>query len=534
MGHKKIFSNAIDNWLNLYQDYFQQLKTQPPTGAVVEVSDAASKLAFVYEKIRNTVDYKEDHLLRKYAIARILKRLATPGNRGSDIALPLIQELIRARYLANGQVPEKKVYLVQHLINRYIILYNTAVDYQLKTKELNNFFNWLTNLAACEIEEVLVPEQGKMLTLQAMYRVVKQNINFSQPTGLSQADENIQIYIGVLKSLIKADEMTINYHLFKYYLPNWPQLNFQQVSEQFLKIRNIQSTISRQFNYPLNEKLAHEFKKYAVVFWILEEIIEKQPNNFKTIFATPQFLFDKVSQICQSKYKSIRVKVRTAIVRSVVYIFLTKMIFGLLLEFPYDYFILKDLRWLPLIINALFPPSLMAFIGLSIRTPREDNTQAIISSVKSIVYSHTSQQHLIKIKKPKKGAAAVVRQLLYLLLFVISFGLIIYMLKLLHFSPASMIIFLMFLTLVSFFSMRILRTASEYTIVQRREGLLGTLVTLLFIPIVRVGRWISMHSSKINVFIFVMDFIIETPFKIFVRIFEDLIIFVKEKRDEMM
>jgi hypothetical protein len=31
-----------------------------------------------------------------------------------------------------------------------------------------------------------------------------------------------------------------------------------------------------------------------------------------------------------------------------------------------------------------------------------------------------------------------------------------------------------------------------------------------------------------------MDFIIETPFKIFVRIFEDLVVFVKEKRDEML
>ncbi len=529
------FSNSIDNWLKAYQAYLQEFnKSDSYKGAVVEVSDAASKLAFIYEKVRNTVDYKEDHLLRKYAIARILRRLTTPGNRGSDIALPLIQELIRARYLANGKVPEKKVYLVQHAINKYIVLYNTAIDYQLPNKELNSFFDWLINLAACEIEEILVPERGKMLTLQAMYRVVKQSIRFSRPTGLSQADENIQIYIGVLKSLIKADEMTINYHLFKYYLPDWPQLTFQQVNNYFLKVRQIQSTIIKQFNSSLNEKLAHEFKRYAVVFWILEEIIETQPNNFRAIFENQQFLFTKVSRICQAKYKSIHAKVRTAIVRSVIYIFLTKMIFGLLLEFPYDYFILRDLRWLPLVINALFPPSLMAFIGLSIRTPREDNTRAIIATVKNIVYSQTSQQHLIKIKKTNRGPGAIIRQFLYWLLFVISFGLIIYVLKLLHFSPASMIIFLMFLTLVSFFSMRILRTASEYTVVQRREGLLGALITLFFIPIVRVGRWISLHSSKINVFIFIMDFIIETPFKIFVRIFEDLIIFVKEKRDEMM
>ncbi len=531
---KQPFSNAISNWLDAYQKYYQQLRHQKSNGPFVEVSDAASKLAFIYEKIRNTVDYKEDHLLRKYAIVRILKRLITPGSRGSDIALPLIQELIRARYLANGQVPEKDVYLVQQAINRYIVLYNEAVDYQLKSKELNEFFIWLVDLAACEIEEILVPALNKQLTLQAMYRVVKQSIKFSQPTGLSADDENIQIYIAVLKSLIKADELTVNYYLFKHYVPGWSRLSYQQIAENFLNFRHVQATIFRQFQHPLNEKLSHEFKKYAVVFWFLEEVIEKHPTNFKEIFAQPQLLAEQVSQLCQVKYKKIRSKVRTAIVRSVIYIFSTKMVFGLLLEFPYDYFILHDLRWPPLIINAVFPPSLMAFIGLSIRTPQSDNTRAILRLIKDIVYNQSSQQHLIKIKKPKRGAGLFVRQLLYALLFIISFGLIIYVLKLLHFSLASMLIFLMFLTLVSFFSMRILRTASEYTIVQRREGLLGALLTLFFIPIVRVGRWISLHSSKINVFIFIMDFIIETPFKIFVRIFEDLIIFVKEKRDEMM
>lgn len=39
----------------------------------ISVSSMVSKLAF-YEKIRNTIEYEEDHLLRKGAIIRILKR----------------------------------------------------------------------------------------------------------------------------------------------------------------------------------------------------------------------------------------------------------------------------------------------------------------------------------------------------------------------------------------------------------------------------------------------------------------------------
>jgi len=527
------FSNTFANWLLGYRDFYQQQK-KTPVVPTVSVNDAASKLAFIYEKIRNTVDYKEDHLLRKYAIARILKRLATPGSRGSDIAMPLVQELIRARYLANHSVPEQKVDVVRHVINKYIVVYNSAIDQPGQINNLNVFFNWLINLAACEIEEILVPIPDNKLAVQAMFRIVKQNVVLQDNLDLDDANRNVQFYIAVLKALIKADEMTINYYLFKHYLTDWPQADLAAAASQLEHIKYVKKLIAANYEHRLNEKLTREFKKYAVGFWILQDIIQRHQADFMSLFEQPQLLFTEIRKVCESKYKNIRAKVRTAIVRSVIYIFLTKMIFGLVLEFPYDYFILRHIQWLPLAINAISPPSLMAFIGLSIKTPKGDNTQAIIKTIDNMVYSQHGEQHLIKIKAVKTGFAHVVRQILYFLLFIISFSLIIYLLHLLHFSPASMIIFLVFLTLVSFFSMRIRRTATEYVIVEHKERLTSTFIILFFVPIIRVGRWISLHSSKINVFIFLMDFIIETPFKIFVRIFEDLVVFVKEKRDEMM
>ena len=242
----------------------------------------------------------------------------------------------------------------------------------------------------------------------------------------------------------------------------------------------------------------------------------------------------QIENVCAIRYKRIGAKVRTAIVRSVIYIFSTKMVFGILLELPYDYFILKHLQWLPLTINVVFPPALMAAIGMGIHTPKKDNTWAIVQQIEQIVYSDQGQEHRVKITQPKRGFGYYVLQSLYAILYLISFGLIIYGLAQLLFSLASMIIFLFFLTMVSFFSLRIRRTAAELIIIEQRERFITVITSLLFIPILRVGRWISLHSSKINVFIYVLDFVIETPFKILVRIFEDLVIFVKEKRDEML
>ncbi|MCX6799810.1 MAG: hypothetical protein NT091_01545 [Candidatus Falkowbacteria bacterium] len=72
----------------------------------IKVSSFLSKMAFYYEKIRNSVDYKEDHLLRKNAVERILKReIIIEGSLkkidSEKISKNILTELIRAGYLPN-------------------------------------------------------------------------------------------------------------------------------------------------------------------------------------------------------------------------------------------------------------------------------------------------------------------------------------------------------------------------------------------------------------------------------------------------
>ena len=98
----------------------------------IKVSALISRLAFFYEKVRNAVDYDEEHLLRKNAIARILRRQVMIEGvvKESDsrrIAEHLLVELIRASYLANGKVPELKITEVTKLLEKYIRLKNQTV-----------------------------------------------------------------------------------------------------------------------------------------------------------------------------------------------------------------------------------------------------------------------------------------------------------------------------------------------------------------------------------------------------------------------
>lgn len=64
------------------------------------------------------------------------------------------------------------------------------------------------------------------------------------------------------------------------------------------------------------------------------------------------------------------------------------------------------------------------------------------------------------------------------------------------------------------------------------EGIAAALWGLITLPIVRAGRWMSGRFASINVFIFLMDFVIEAPFKMVLRGMDAFLGFLREKREE--
>jgi len=54
------------------------------------------------------------------------------------------------------------------------------------------------------------------------------------------------------------------------------------------------------------------------------------------------------------------------------------------------------------------------------------------------------------------------------------------------------------------------------------------------VPIISVGKWLSEKFSQVNIFVFILDFIIEAPFKIIIEITEDWAKYVKERKDDIV
>ena len=142
---------------------------------------------------------------------------------------------------------------------------------------------------------------------------------------------------------------------------------------------------------------------------------------------------------------------------------------------------------------------------------------------------------LERLKKPIRRSALMKTgfQIVYFITFLITFGLIIWGLQQLQFNVISMLLFLFFLSIVSFVGLRIRIITQELVVVSQRESAFSVLVDFFTLPIVSVGRWISERAPRINLFVFILDFLIEAPFKISIQFIEDWIAFMREKKEEI-
>jgi hypothetical protein len=135
--------------------------------------------------------------------------------------------------------------------------------------------------------------------------------------------------------------------------------------------------------------------------------------------------------------------------------------------------------------------------------------------------------------KKGKGVFEQIFLAIYSILFVGTFAFIIWGLNQLHFNIVSQGIFIFFLCVVSFFAYRVRSISRDYVYQESREGILSSFVDFMFLPIIRVGQWLSSQIARLNVLGFIFDFIIEAPLKAFLEVLEEWAHFVRVKKEEI-
>jgi len=514
-------------------DYLSFGKDERFVGAGKITSNAAR----YYEKLRTALDYKEEHLLRRSAIERILKRKVTFGQSNDKLAAILVFELMQVGYLPNTELPEVLIERVQRIIEKNLLFMSYVKDASDNISKSILFDTKIIELAACEIEETLFLPILKEEAVNTLYHIIAPSVKVVD-SKISDTEKYSQIYLACHRGLLRSDKTQLFYKLWVMRNPDWfeigsrSSLDMEKLRSLAKEFQSVRVLLEGQLDHPLQVKLVSILRDESIYFLSIMGILEKYHKNSRDIFLNIDSLSKEIQDFIERKYEDEGYKTKKSSVRAIFYIFVTKIMLAFLIEVPYDLFIVGVVQYLALSVNVVFHPLFLFLMTRNTAVNGPDNTRKIVDGVNNIVYGAERKEIPIKLKD-KKGILYYFAVFFYSLFFILSFGGIVWLLDALKFNFIAIILFIFFFALVSFFGFRIRYVARQWTVRKREESILSFLWDILTLPIIHMGRWLTYKFSTINIFIFIMDFIIETPFKALLKVFDSFASFLREKKEEI-
>jgi len=507
--------------------------THPPVAGPGDTAITSHKLTSKagsgYEKVRNMLEYQEDHAVTRRAMERILKRTLrfgyTPG-----LGLPLLQEYVSAGYLPNEHIPESAAVKVEHIVRRYLRL--AELMDPSGGLDRGAIKNWCISFAATEIYSLFYPNLAAEVATDAFHATARERLKYKVPVPDPEKDS--QTYIACRRTLLRSTDAETAYVLWHKYLPDWSDANGEgTVIAIAVAASHVLPVIVQQLRKPLSWRISTKLKNYGIYFSLLRELMEQRgANGAAAVLADPAQLEAFIRDALDKRYAVENKQIRRRGVRAVTYIFFTKIIVAAGLEFPYDLFVLQQVDYRSLGVNIAFHPIMLFLMTSGIGKLGAKNTERALAGVKLAVHDPGNLPIIVVNNKPGKGWLYALFTLLYAALFGAIFGGLVAGLRALHFSPASIVIFAFFLAMVSYFGLRIRHMAKRWKVEVGGEGITSALWNLITLPIVQAGRFLSTSFSSINIFVFLMDFIIEAPFKMILRGADAFLGFLRDKREE--
>lgn len=536
MDSKKNKNILLSQYTLILLQSLKSIKKKPKLDELnkIIVSPTVSFLAILYEKIRNSVEFREDHLIRRAAIERILKRRLMINPEGKDEGENLIRELLWARYFNTDDVGITDTFMVQKIIDRLIKI-KEKITTGLPTNEKSYLWEFLLDLATCEIEEKLSPDKALKKTYYGyfIFQVLRKKIYFED---LSETKRDLYLLSAIEKVYHRSDRAYQRYHLFNNTYQQLSELNDQELNKITAKFLEIAQKIDQILNNFYVDQLSRYLKKQLPPFLILFGLIDEKEEEIESVLNDKDHLWQEVEFHCRKKYQGTHSRLINLAIRSFIYIFLTKMIFALILEFPLSKYFYGEVNLTSILINTLFPPILMLLILVFFQLPGAKNTKKIYERITDIINkdpTFETKPVVLKTKKRDKKPILIFGfTIFYLLTFIITLSLIYEILNYLKFNLISQVIFIFFVSLVTFFSYRIKQIVNEYKL-EEKESIFTPIFDFFFMPILSIGNYLSKEVARLNFFIFIFDFIIESPFKLIFEVVEEWIAFVRKRKEEI-
>lgn len=487
----------------------------------INVAGVGKTISTAYEQLRNAAEYTEEHLLLQRAIRRFLRRnLSFYAKKATaHIDEELVIELTQSGYLINDSVPKQKLDEIETIITGYYDIFWQMRSHHVGVDKASD---WTLDVLSVAIEAVFNKTETLYMTCFADFAYTHFLENIEENDLKKDADFETALYIAVHRTLLKSDKAVVRLAL----------LQRQNSSFEDLKgyIR-FNQRIDLLFQSPLVEKLTRHINKTGAPLRVLKRLVDEQPEIDTTMNDKVGFLGSFETQT-QKEYKEIGAKINRGILRSIAFLFITKVIVGLAIEVPYDIYITGAIIVLPLVVNLLFPPLFMASLKLTMRLPGQANTTALRDYMDSLIYATDQPQYVLKARASSVGNSIILNTV-YFAMFVVVFMAVILQLLAWHFEWLHIFIFFLFLSTASFLGFRLSRMIRELEMLTTHQSGIVVLRDFIYTPFVIVGRWISDKYSRINIIALILDMAIELPLKTFLRLTRQWTRFLSDKNDRL-
>lgn len=544
VNHTKELNPQIIRLIKNYGDALEEIDQKKDLSSIY-VDEIASKVAVFYEKIRKIIDWKEEHLLRRATIERILKRKLIgelsnssimPHSNPKKMAEPLVLELIRGGHFPNGQISRHKILEVEKILEKYIyLLENSPLSKTIKVKEKINFFSWIIEICACEIEENLGQPAKENLLLNFMTEIINSRIQIEPRLKISEREKLIQTYVSTHRTLYNLDNPIISYHLIKIYYPNWLSPNIDLIKEVNQNILNIKATLDLDLNHPHSSKFRKVCEKYDAVFLIIGDILNYLFDKEKEIEITisnPKKTKALISKAYAKRLSTLKERLTRAGIYSTLSILIASSLSLFIVEVPIANLLYGGFQPLAIAVDLLLPASVMFLLIIGIKLPPEENLNRVIEEVFKVVYLQ-KEEDIYELRPVKRGFVSnLIIKFLYLLATLISLTLIFWIFWLARIPLTSLIIDTLIVSMVVFTGLNIRQRAKELTIDENR-GFWQFLLDILSIPVAKLGQWLSNKWREYNIVSVFLTVLIDVPFSSFVEFIESWSNFLREKKAEL-
>lgn len=483
----------------------------------IHVAGVGSKVLLGYESLRNATEYSENQTLLQGAMVRFFVRNATFFRKKEDLAEKLIIELTLSGYLINDTVTEAKMTKIREIVTEHL-----KFAQENKGEEIKKF---VYEPLAAKIDDVLFPHKKGWAVAQLGYDYFVEMYADDFRAAMNKRRAHLMLLLATMKTLLKPTEGAMREHILGRY-----NIAVSNRADYLALNREISDILEDGEFHKLTRKISNRCAPLRVVL--------KQTENGsvgRNSLKTPEAFLATSREVIEEQYRGVKKVIFMGVVKSLIFLLITKMLLGVAIEVPFDILIEGEVNWTPLLINLFFPPVFMLLLSFTLKSPGEHNTKRLLGKVQEILW--VDEKHVLNGARAdhifQKTHTPMVFSLAYVLFFLAILGVTAWGLVALEFNIVSILIFFVFLSTASFLCFRLSRMIREWEVVEENQGFVRSLLDFLYMPFVTIGQWVTEKYAKVNLVSNFLSVAVEMPLKEIIFMMRRWNAFMSSKKDEL-